>query len=101
MAQQLARRIMDSCPVTYVKEAKLRGDLFEPDAAEGVICCADTNFWVDHAEPLEVLKAVKERNLGWPFGDLPDGHEFVVIVKAAEVDSEGLRVRKNALSLDF
>lgn len=84
-----ARAVMKSCPVGYVKEAKLRGSLFEDEASvkDRAISCADTEFWVDHQEPLEALEIVRERGIVWPFGDLPDGHEFLVLVKANESDN--------------
>jgi hypothetical protein len=77
-----ARAVMDTCPVGYVKEAKLRGALFESDSKDGTVSCADTQFWVDHEEPLQALKSVRKRGFAWPFGELPDGHEFLVLVKA-------------------
>ncbi|KIW28090.1 uncharacterized protein PV07_07774 [Cladophialophora immunda] len=77
-----ARGVMASSPVRYVRSATLKGRLFEEDSSQRVFCCADTNFWVDHMEPAEALAAVKARGLGWPFGDLPDGHEYLLLVKA-------------------
>jgi len=76
-----ARKVMDSCPVGYVKEAKLRGTLFGGDDEDGSVSCADTRFWVDHEEPLEALRILRERGTVWQFGDLLDGHEFIVLVK--------------------
>jgi predicted GNAT family acetyltransferase len=86
MTRKHAREIMASCPVGYVKEAKLRGELFEGEVADGTVSCADTDFWVDHGEPLEALKIVREKGITWPFGELPDGHEFLVVVKAKASD---------------
>ena len=77
--KKLAKHVMASCPVQYVRKAKLRGRLFQPGAQAGVVCCADTNFFVDHMEPMKVLAAVKDR-LVWPFGDLPEGYEFLALV---------------------
>jgi GNAT superfamily N-acetyltransferase len=93
MTKQQAREIMASCPVGYVREAKLRGELFEGKVTDGTISCADTDFWVDHEEPLEALKIVKEKGITWPLGELPDGHEFLVVVKAKANDHtrEGLK----------
>lgn len=65
MAREHARAIMDSSPVSYIKEAVLRGDLFETHGQDNIVCCAYTNFWVDHSEPLEVLQAVKARGTDW------------------------------------
>ncbi|KAI1614083.1 hypothetical protein EDD36DRAFT_216116 [Exophiala viscosa] len=78
VAKEHAKVIMQSSPIGYVKTATLRGSLFDENTTTGAICCADTNFWVDHKEPLEILEAVRQR--GWPFGDLPDGHEFLALI---------------------
>lgn len=76
-----ARDIMASCPVAYVKDAKLRGALFEDEPEEGTISCADTQFWVDHQEPDEALNTIKDKRIRWPFGCLPEGHEYLLLVK--------------------
>ncbi|KIY03047.1 uncharacterized protein Z520_01513 [Fonsecaea multimorphosa CBS 102226] len=82
-AREHARDVMKSSPVRYVRSAILRGSLFEGHWTQGVVCCADTSFWVDHEEPAEALHVVKARGLVWPFGDLPDGHEYLFLVEAA------------------
>ncbi|KAL7627323.1 hypothetical protein AAE478_001515 [Parahypoxylon ruwenzoriense] len=41
-------------------------------------CGVDSNFFVDHTEPLEALAWLKEAG-EWPLGDLPDGHEFLAL----------------------
>ncbi len=46
--------------IAYVKEAKLRGSVFNPEDASGLVSSVDTNFFVDHAEPLEALAWVQE-----------------------------------------
>ncbi|KAK4947922.1 hypothetical protein LTR10_013430 [Elasticomyces elasticus] len=79
VAAEHAKVVMQSSPVRYVRTATLRGSLFDDNSASGAVCCADTNFWVDHKEPDEVLEAVRER--GWPFGQLPDGHEFLGLIR--------------------
>jgi len=101
MAREHARAIMDCSPVGYVKEAVLRGGLFKTHGEDNVVCCAYTNFWVDHTEPLEVLQAVKARGIDWPFGDLPEGCEFLVMVEGGQVNPEGERIRKQLLSSEF
>ncbi|EXJ95907.1 hypothetical protein A1O1_01032 [Capronia coronata CBS 617.96] len=101
MAREHARAIMDCSPVGYVKEAVLRGGLFMTHGEDNVVCCAYTNFWVDHTEPLEVLQAVKARGIDWPFGDLPEGCEFLVMGKGGQVNPEGERIRKQLLSSEF
>lgn len=79
VAKEHAEPIMQSSPVRYVRTATLRGSLFEEDPADAAVCCANTSFWVDHKEPMEVLEAVRVR--GWPFGQLPDGHEFLAMAR--------------------
>jgi len=75
--------IMQSSPVAYVKAAKPVGSLFDQGCESGSICCADTGLWVDHAEPLAVLDQVRGKGVQWPFGELPEGCEFLVFVKGS------------------
>ena len=82
MTRTHGRAIIDSCPVGYVKAAKLHGSLFGVEVDDGAVSCADTGFFVDHEEPLEALKTVREKGIKWPFGELPEGHEFLILVKA-------------------
>lgn len=78
-----AAAVMKSCPVGYVQSAELRGTLFGPsDNDDGALSCADTKFWVDHGEPLEALETIRSKGIVWPLGELPDGHEFVILVKS-------------------
>jgi len=77
--------IMKSSPVPYVKMAKPTGSLFDQGDQTGAVCCADTAFWVDHTEPLAALNVIKEDGIKWPFGDLPDGCEFLAFVSRSSV----------------
>jgi hypothetical protein len=71
--------ILTSTPVEYLKTADLRGILFEEVPKDpGTICSLFTSFYVDHTEPLEALAEFDE----WPLGELPEGHEFLVLVEA-------------------
>lgn len=93
MGKAHARSILHSCPVRYVKEAELHGSLFEEDVNDRTVSCADTNFWVDHEEPLEALKIITEKGIIWHFGELPQGHEFLVLINyKAEDEQEGLKI---------
>lgn len=74
-----AAAIMEASPVKYVREANLHGALFE-ETQDGSISSADTNFFVDHDEPLQALQLVLDRDISWPFGELTEGHEFLMIV---------------------
>lgn len=89
IVKQYGRTIMASSPVSYVKKAIPKGTLFDHVVHDGSICCAFTDFWVDHNEPLELLQSVKAKGVEWPLGELPGGCEFLVIVKRAEVDAKG------------
>ena len=46
---------MKASPISYVRDATLRGRLFDPEEAGGVVPSVDTGFWVDHTEPLRAL----------------------------------------------
>ncbi len=73
-----AARILEASPVDYLKQAKLRGSCFDPDSdSDGTISCVDTQFFVDHTEPLQALEIAEEG--GWPLGKLLDGHEFILV----------------------
>jgi hypothetical protein len=70
-------------PVSYVRDAKLRGKLFNPDDASGAVSSVDSGFYVDHEEPLEALDRVRE-SMDWPLGELLDGHGFMLVVQAKQ-----------------
>jgi hypothetical protein len=72
---------MKTSPIRYVKNAKLCGSLFKPEDASGLVSTVNTDFWVDHTEPLEALAWA--RDVGdWPLGELHDGHEFILVLEA-------------------
>ncbi|KAK5219317.1 hypothetical protein LTR47_011546 [Exophiala xenobiotica] len=75
-----ANSLMKESPIEYVRNAELRGNLFNPDDTSGVISSVCTNFFVDHTEPLEALDWVRQ-GLSWPLGELLDGHEFLLIIE--------------------
>jgi hypothetical protein len=78
---------MASCPVEYVRNSTLRGNLFsdmdETEDIDGkaVVSCADTGFWVDHQESEQALRVLKAKGVKWPLGELPQGCEFLVLVE--------------------
>lgn len=74
-----AEVILDASPISYVRDAKLRGSLFDPTDTSGVVSSVDTDFFVDHAEPLKALAWIRE-GLDWPLGELHDGHEFLILL---------------------
>ncbi|KAI1935012.1 hypothetical protein LOZ66_005561 [Ophidiomyces ophidiicola] len=78
-ARQNAKSIMQASPISYIREAKLCGTLFDPQDSTGIVCGVNTGFFVDHDEPLEALELVQE-NWEWPLGELPDGYEFLLIL---------------------
>ncbi|KND91832.1 hypothetical protein TOPH_03363, partial [Tolypocladium ophioglossoides CBS 100239] len=81
-ARQHAADVMAGSPVSYIKGAKLCGSLFHPGDTTGLRCGVDSDFFVDHTEPLEALAWFKEMG-EWPLGDLPDGHEFLLLFELA------------------
>jgi hypothetical protein len=76
-----AESIMKASPVSYVRDAKLKGSLFNSEDTNGLVSCVDSGFFVDHEEPLEALAWVREL-MEWPLGELEDGHEFILILQA-------------------
>ncbi len=72
---------MNASPISYIKDAKPTGNLFNPEAADGTVSCVNTSFFVDHTEPLEALECVREE-MDWPLGEVIDGHEFLLILEA-------------------
>ncbi|KAF2280959.1 uncharacterized protein EI97DRAFT_497676 [Westerdykella ornata] len=79
--KQNAASIMKTSPVEYIRDAKLRGSLFDPSDKTGLVSGIDTRFFVDHKEPLEALAWVK-KNREWPLGEMLEGDEFLLIVEA-------------------
>lgn len=75
-----AEGIIRASPIPYVRDAKLRGLLFEGFEATGLVCGADTNFFVDHKEPNDVLSAIRETRR-WVLGELPEGHEYLLLLQ--------------------
>jgi hypothetical protein len=75
-----ATKILEATNVEYLKSAEIRGDLFQDGPNGGAVSSVFTNFFVDHAEPLEVLKHYKSHK-GWCLGELLEGHEFLVILR--------------------
>ena len=78
--EEHAEGIMKASPIRYIKDAKLRGNVFDPKDASGLVSSVDTGFWVDHTEPLEALAWTREM-LNWPLGELHDGHEFLLVLE--------------------
>lgn len=75
-----ASSVMEQSPIAYVRNAMLRGKLFDLDDASGAISSVCTNFFVDHSEPLEALNWIQQV-LSWPLGELLDGHEFLLLIE--------------------
>ena len=71
---EYAHDITGRSPVTYVRTAKLHQSL----------ACAYTGFFVDHDEPEEALRQIREARPRWSFGDLPDGHEFLAMLQTTK-----------------
>ena len=84
--KECARDVMESCPVVYVRDAKLVGGLFTDEMK--AMACADTGFWVDHGEPNQALRLIEEKGVRWPLGDLPEGCEFLGLVETIRRSDE-------------
>lgn len=79
--RQHAQEVLKASPIEYVATAAVKGSLFNKDDSTGLICGADSNFFVDHTEPDQALHHVKSHR-GWPLGNLPEGHEFLLVFPA-------------------
>ncbi|KAI0772522.1 hypothetical protein BD413DRAFT_612660 [Trametes elegans] len=71
-----ASAVLQCSTVQYLKGAQLRGAFL---GEEGGSFSAFTGFFVDHHEPLQVLQTYMSRDR-WSFGDLLNGHEFLILV---------------------
>lgn len=80
-----AEAIMELSPISYVKDAELRGSLFDSNDTSGQVSSVYTKFFVDHTEPLEALAWVRGE-LEWPLGELLDGHEFLLMMEVRRRD---------------
>jgi len=45
---QHAKEIFDVTPIEYLKDIKLRGELFEDNCTSGAVSCVNTEFYVGH-----------------------------------------------------
>ncbi|KAK0493342.1 hypothetical protein EDD18DRAFT_1179631 [Armillaria luteobubalina] len=75
--------MLSATTVDYLKNAQLRGSLFEEKPVAGTVSSIDTKFYVDRGEPLAVLKAHIASSGSWPLGELLEGHEFLIVVKVS------------------
>jgi hypothetical protein len=76
-----AKKVIDASPISYVRDAKLRGNAFMPNDTTGLVASVDSGFFVDHTDPLEALAWVRHE-MDWPLGELFDGFEFFLIFEA-------------------
>ncbi|KAK0186106.1 hypothetical protein F5146DRAFT_168926 [Armillaria mellea] len=75
--------MLSATTVDYLKNARLRGSLFEEHPVAGTVSSIDTKFYVDRGEPLSILKAHIASSGSWPLGELLEGHEFLIVVKVS------------------
>ncbi|KAF5376482.1 hypothetical protein D9615_008640 [Tricholomella constricta] len=75
-----AKNILKDATVEYLKSAVLKGSIFEEGPEPGVVSTVFTQFYVDHAEPIAALEGFR-KNHGWCLDDLPDGYEFLAVVR--------------------
>lgn len=67
--------IIQASPISYVRDAKLRGFLFNGFDASTVLVCG-----VDHKEPEETLNSIYTTRK-WLFGILPEFHEYFLVLE--------------------
>lgn len=49
---------------------------------DGTISCVETDFFLEHDEALQALYYLEShKQIQWPFGDLLEGVEFVLLVE--------------------
>ena len=103
-----ARTVMQTSPIPYIRNAVLRGSLFE-DAVpvmvwgdiDSAACLVDTGFFVSHEEPRKALVWLRDKRGGWPLGGLLEGHEFVLVMEATSTPRrsvEGLSLAQLSLA---
>ncbi|KAB5560316.1 hypothetical protein GE09DRAFT_1173009 [Coniochaeta sp. 2T2.1] len=73
--------IISSHPAACLAATKSFGSELFDRVSHGIVSGVNTHFMVDHREPLEALVLVRE-TWNWPLGDLPDGHEYLLILPA-------------------
>ncbi|KAJ5551758.1 hypothetical protein N7535_000299 [Penicillium sp. DV-2018c] len=76
-----ANETMSTSPVPYIRDAELCGTVFIADDTTGMVSGVNTKFFVDHEEPLKVLRVV-EKEWDWPLGQLAEGHEYLLVLPA-------------------
>lgn len=86
---------MKTSPISYVRDSGLRGTLFHGQDSTGLVSGVDTKFLVDHDEPREALKDIREQ-WNWPLGELPDGHEYLLIIQGRHRRSRSRSLPKTA-----
>ena len=72
---------MKASPVSYIRDAKLCGAVFDTADSSGLVSGVNTGFFVDHEEPLEALAHVRQ-SWQWPLGELPDGYEYLLVLRS-------------------
>lgn len=69
MIKAYAEVVLSTSGIGYLQD--------KPIIVDGTHCVVNTDFPVDHAEPLAALATL---GCPWHLGDLPDAHEFLAIV---------------------
>ncbi|GAW18712.1 hypothetical protein ANO14919_081930 [Xylariales sp. No.14919] len=84
-----ARHILTSSPIPYVRGARPCGCAFgEENGHADMVSCADTKFFVDHQESLDMVDSICLTRF-WPLGrELPDGYEFLLIMLPGTDESD-------------
>jgi hypothetical protein len=64
--------------INYLKTAELCDELFQENSDTSSISSVFTEFYVDHAEPLEASDKFKARGR-WCLGELLEGHKYLAL----------------------
>ena len=79
---------MHAYHVPYLSDVQLVGSIYEKEPAVNnddtiqAVSLVQSNFFVDHTEPLAALAQLQDN---WVLGPLLDGHEFLVVLPATSV----------------
>jgi hypothetical protein len=76
-------------PVPYIRGARPRGSVFEMDSSDDCISCIDTQFFVDHTEPMSALERARHER-PWLLGELQEGCEWVLMFRSKRMPKDSL-----------
>ncbi|KAI5861981.1 hypothetical protein GGS23DRAFT_605904 [Durotheca rogersii] len=78
-----AEAVLAASPVPRLRGVRLRGTVFNAATPGSLVAGADTQFFVGRSELLTNLHLIEDQ-YAWPLGELPPGHEFLLLVPARD-----------------